>query len=102
MGALANEGTKPQPRAQDDACRRAAAALSARLGRVEGQVRGLRRMIESGCSCEEMATQLAATTAALRRAGFAFFAYRMQECMRGHGEEGESMERLGDLFMRLG
>ena len=49
-----------------------------------------------------MATQLAAATAALRRAAFAFFAFRMQECMRGRGEQGESLERLGDLFTRLG
>jgi len=99
---LSRERAKSATRGPSDECRRAGAALSARLGRVEGQVRALRRMIEEGSSCEEMAMQLAAATAALRRAAFAFFAYRMQECTRGRGEEGESLEKLGDLFMRLG
>lgn len=63
---------------------------------------GLRRMIEEGRPCEEMATQLAAASAALRRAAFTFFAYRMKECLRGRGERGESLDKLGELFIRLG
>ena len=35
-------------------------ALLARLARIEGQIRGIRRMIESDAGCEEVAQQLAA------------------------------------------
>ena len=48
---------------------REAARLVNRLRRVEGQARGLQRMIEEGRSCDEIFTQLAATKAALDRAG---------------------------------
>lgn len=40
-----------------------------RLRRVEGQARGLQRMIEEGRPCEDVFTQLAATKAALDRVG---------------------------------
>jgi len=99
---LGNEERRSKARPGGGECDRAAASLSARLGRVEGQVRALRRMIEQGEPCEKIAIQLAAATSALRRAAFGFFAYRMRECTRGRSEQGESVEKLGDLFMRLG
>ena len=46
-----------------------------RLRRVEGQVRGLVDMIQSGRSCEEVATQMSATRKAMDKAF-----YRMMTC----------------------
>ena len=46
-----------------------------RLRRIEGQVRGLVEMIESGRSCEEVATQMSATRKAMEKAF-----YRMMTC----------------------
>lgn len=46
-----------------------------RLRRIEGQVRGLVDMIESGRSCEEIATQMSATRKAMEKAF-----YRMMTC----------------------
>ncbi len=42
--------------------------LTARLVRIEGQVRGILRMIEEGRSCVEVLTRCAAVRAALRKA----------------------------------
>jgi DNA-binding FrmR family transcriptional regulator len=39
-----------------------------RLGRIEGQVRGLARMVEEDRYCIDIVTQIAAVRAALRRA----------------------------------
>ena len=39
--------------------------LVARLSRIEGQVRGIQRMIESGESCLDIASQMAAVRKAL-------------------------------------
>jgi DNA-binding FrmR family transcriptional regulator len=39
-----------------------------RLGRIEGQVRGLSRMVEEDRYCIDIVTQVAAVRAALRRA----------------------------------
>jgi CsoR family transcriptional regulator, copper-sensing transcriptional repressor len=46
-----------------------------RLRRVEGQVRGLVDMIQSGRSCEDVATQMSATRKAMDKAF-----YRMMTC----------------------
>ena len=46
-----------------------------RLRRIEGQVRGLVDMIQTGRSCEDVATQMSATRKAMDKAF-----YRMMTC----------------------
>jgi len=41
-----------------------------RLRRVEGQIRGIERMLEEGRECRDIVTQLSAATRALEQAGF--------------------------------
>lgn len=45
----------------------AKASVLKRLGRIEGQVRGLARMVEDDRYCIDVVTQLSAVRAALRR-----------------------------------
>lgn len=54
-------------------------ALLARLARIEGQIRGVRRMIEADSSCEDVAQQLAASRRALNKAF-----YEMMACAIEH------------------
>lgn len=54
----------------------AKAACIRRLGRIEGQVRGLSRMVEEGRYCIDIITQISAVRAALRRVE--------QEVLRDH------------------
>lgn len=49
-------------------------AMLARLARAEGQVRAIRRMIEKGGGCDEVAQQLAAARKALDKAYFEMLA----------------------------
>ena len=51
-------------------------AIEARLARVEGQVRGIRRMVAGDEPCEDVALQLAAARKALDRVF-----YEMMSCM---------------------
>jgi DNA-binding FrmR family transcriptional regulator len=44
------------------------AAVQKRFSRIEGQVRGLSRMVEEGRYCIDIVTQISAVRAALRRA----------------------------------
>ena len=44
------------------------AAIQKRFNRIEGQVRGLSRMVEDGRYCIDIVTQISAVRAALRRA----------------------------------
>ncbi len=57
-------------------------ALVARLRRIEGQVRGLQRMLEEGRDCAEVAQQLAATRAALDRVAMDLLAAGLEQCVR--------------------
>ncbi|MFH0914932.1 MAG: metal-sensitive transcriptional regulator [bacterium] len=52
-----------------------------RLARIEGQVRGLQRMIEEGKDCEQILAQLAAVKSALDRVGTHLISHRMKECL---------------------
>ena len=73
-----------------------------RLRKVEGQVRGLQRMIEQDKDCAEVVCQLSAARRALDKVGFLILSHRMQECMqRKSGESERSMEEAMELFLSL-
>jgi DNA-binding FrmR family transcriptional regulator len=81
-----------------------AARLINRLRRVEGQSRGLQRMIEEGRSCDEVFTQLAATKAALDRVGVLLISLKMRECMTADARLAsatqEAVEKALDAFLK--
>jgi len=82
-----------------------AGRLINRLRRVEGQSRGLQRMIEDGRSCEEIFTQLAATKAALDRVGVLLISLKMRECLAEEtaGEPSaspEAVEKALEAFLK--
>lgn len=52
-----------------------------RLRRIEGQVRGLQRMIEEGRDCTEVVHQVAAVRAAIDRAGHEIVAASLRACL---------------------
>ena len=65
-----------------------------RLARIEGQVRGLQRMVEEDKYCVEILTQLAAVTTALDRVGLRVLDGHVHGCVRdamvGGGREAEA------------
>jgi CsoR family transcriptional regulator, copper-sensing transcriptional repressor len=74
-----------------------------RLRRIEGQVRGLQRMVEEGKDCEAVLTQLAAVKSALDRVGIHLISHRMKECMgSGPGVAGDEarLEQAFEVFLR--
>jgi len=52
-----------------------------RLRRIEGQLRGIQRMVTEGVSCPEILTQVAAATAALKKASMTIIQTYMEECL---------------------
>jgi len=52
-----------------------------RLRRIEGQIRGLQRMVEEGSSCADILTQVAAVTAAIKKVGTVVVKTYMEECL---------------------
>jgi DNA-binding FrmR family transcriptional regulator len=82
-------------------------ALVRRLNRIEGQVRGIRRMIEEPRPCIEVLQQLAAAEAALNRIGLAVFKHHIDHCVRdgigkGEAETRKQLNELVDIFDRFG
>lgn len=82
-------------------------ALVRRLNRIEGQVRGIRRMIEEPRACIEILQQLAAAEAALNRISLAVFRHHVDHCVhdavaKGEGEYRAQLNELVDIFDRFG
>ena len=74
-----------------------------RLRRIEGQIRGLQRMVEEGQDCEAILTQLMAARAALDKAGMLIVEHQMDECLRDAADSRvkERLQRIVELFLRL-
>jgi len=58
-----------------------------RLKRIEGQIRGLQRMVDEGVPCPEILTQVAAATAALKKASMTIIQTYMEECLSKSKED---------------
>ena len=81
-------------------------ALVTRLNRVEGQVRGIRRMIEEPRLCVEILQQLAAAEAALNRISLAVVKAHVEKCVPegmdlGDAERKRRLDELIDIFDRF-
>lgn len=76
-----------------------------RLRKVEGQIRGIQKMIKEGKDCPEVVHQLCAARKALDKVGFIILTHRMQECLKDKaGSEYDSekaMEEAMKLFLSL-
>lgn len=76
-----------------------------RLSRIEGQVRGLRRMVEDDRYCIDVITQIAAVRAALRRAEEAILADHVGSCVEhaiASGDKAEQRRKVAELIDVLG
>ncbi|WP_336922225.1 metal-sensitive transcriptional regulator [Aquipuribacter sp. SD81] len=63
-----------------------------RLRRIEGQVRGLQRMVEQDSYCIDVLTQVSATSAALRGVALELLDEHLHHCVRHAVEDGSSAE----------
>jgi len=75
-------------------------AILRRLARIEGQVRGLGRMVADEAYCVDVLTQLAAVSKALDRVGFEVLTDHTNHCVRDAVERGgpEAQERVAELL----
>ena len=74
-----------------------------RLARVEGQIRGLQRMMEEGKDCEQILTQLAAVRSALDSVGINLISHHMKECLEDQLSaqiDPATMERAFEIFLK--
>ena len=74
-------------------------SMTARLNRVEGQLRGIRRMVEEPRLCIEVLQQLAAAEAALNRVSLEVFRFHVDVCVPNDIAADKTVidERLAEL-----
>ena len=75
--------------------------LLARLARVEGQVRGVARMVDDDRYCIDVLTQISAIQAALDKVSLGLLDGHARECMAGDGARvDELMGAVGRMLSR--
>jgi DNA-binding FrmR family transcriptional regulator len=75
--------------------------LLKRLARVEGQVRGVERMVEEDRYCIEVLTQIQAIQAALDRVALGLLDDHARHCVAGAPDEREKLDEMMDAVGRL-
>ena len=76
--------------------------LRKRLRRVEGQVRGVERMVEEDRPCIDVLTQIAAVQAALDKVALGLLDDHARHCVVGGAGEGSTEERTEELMAAVG
>jgi CsoR family transcriptional regulator, copper-sensing transcriptional repressor len=66
--------------------------LQNRLRRIEGQVRGVQRMVEEEAYCVDVLTQIGSVISALEKAGTILLKDHVEHCVRESIEHGEDAE----------
>jgi DNA-binding FrmR family transcriptional regulator len=84
----------------------AKASVGKRLQRIEGQVRGLSRMVDEDRYCIDIVTQISAVRAALRRAEEEILRDHVAHCVEGaiasgnRADQRRKVAELMDVFSR--
>jgi CsoR family transcriptional regulator, copper-sensing transcriptional repressor len=76
-------------------------ALIKRLHRIEGQVRGIERMVAEDRYCIDILTQVGAVSTALESFAFRILDQHVQHCVAGalaSGDEGAAKEKTQELL----
>ena len=87
----------------DAITQRAKADSLRRLRRVEGQIRGIQRMIEEDRACEAIVTQLMAARAALDRVGLLVMSQHIESCLldASSATYRDQLERVVSFFFKF-
>lgn len=71
--------------------------LANRLSRIQGQLEGVKRMLEEQQSCDDILVQMAAAKKAMNGAARQLLENHMETCVRDSVESGDAGEALDSL-----
>ncbi|MFC0270815.1 metal-sensitive transcriptional regulator [Metabacillus herbersteinensis] len=74
--------------------------LTTRLNRIEGQIRGIKGLIEKDTYCDDVITQISATQSALNSVGRILLEGHMKTCVLEKIQEGDT-EILDELMVTI-
>ncbi len=74
-----------------------------RLSRIEGQVRGIKRMLEEDCYCIDIMRQVSATTSALNSFNRIMMSNHLRSCVVNDLKEGneETIEEVLEALQKM-
>jgi DNA-binding FrmR family transcriptional regulator len=78
--------------------------LRKRLRRVEGQIRGIEKMLDEGGECRDLVTQLSAANKALEQVGFRLVSAGLTYCITNPEKaeaEGYPLDEVEKMFRKL-
>lgn len=73
-------------------------AVLNRLKRIEGQVRGIQKMVDSDRYCIDILVQISAIQAALKKVGFTISERHMKHCVTHALETGDGERAIEELL----
>ncbi len=80
-------------------------SLLARLRRIEGQIRGIQRMLEEDRVCEDIVTQLMAARSSLDQVGVRLLDHHVERCLCSDETPEQAvrnMQQALKMWMRMG
>jgi DNA-binding FrmR family transcriptional regulator len=74
-------------------------SIRRRLKRIEGQIRGIQRMLNEDTCCTDILIQISAVRAAVSKVGIMIFENHANKCLAEslQGEDNNSEQKLADL-----
>ncbi|MBS4030009.1 MAG: metal-sensitive transcriptional regulator [Clostridiales bacterium] len=72
-----------------------------RLSRIEGQVKGIRKMIDEEQSCSEILMQIAAVKAAINKVGTLVFQTHFKHCLEKAAHDDSSDDFIEEVMKLL-
>lgn len=73
-----------------------------RLKRIEGQVRGVQRMIEAEAECNEIMNQIAAIKSAVNQVGILVFENHAKDCIYKSMHEEDNEQSFNEIVKMMG
>lgn len=73
-------------------------AVTNRLKRIEGQVRGIQKMVEEDRYCVDILVQISAINAALKKVGFEVAERHVKHCVHDAAASGEGQPMVDELL----
>lgn len=75
--------------------------IQVRLRKIEGQVKGIEKMIDSNACCKDVLVQVAAARAAMNKVGALILKNYAKECMANEENNHEHDMKMDDLVETL-
>jgi len=73
-------------------------ALINRLKRIEGQIRGIQKMVEEDRYCMDILVQISAVQSALKNVGYSITERHIQHCVSDAIKQGDGKETIAELM----